>query len=232
MGVPERDPFGPSPREKLLQQKLQEETDRNSELISQLTALKERNIRLESESRMDSLCNCGNRARLERDLYPSIEKTMARANAQIINDHERVEKDINYCLLFIDVDKFKEINDTRGHEIGDKVLQRIAKLFKDLTQGQDEVIRLGGDEFVIVVRSDVKGGISVAKRLLEAVQIINEELGVHIGFSIGIKEVLKTDANMAEVMKAADNAMYQAKKGGGQGYEVFKTISPAEKRVE
>ncbi|PIE60225.1 MAG: hypothetical protein CSA31_03155, partial [Desulfobulbus propionicus] len=122
------------------------------------------------------------------------------------------------CLLFIDLDRFKPINDTYGHGIGDMVLVQVAQRLGSTLRSSDSVCRLGGDEFVILLEStDTPAG---AKNVAQkAIDLLNEPIEIdnhicYIGASIGIS-VFPDDCSDAESMlRHADIAMYQAKRNG------------------
>ncbi len=129
------------------------------------------------------------------------------------------------CLLFIDLDRFKPVNDTYGHEVGDKVLLQVARRLTRMLRKSDSVCRLGGDEFVILLESTdtVAGAEHVARR---AIEMLNVPISVDghlcsIGASIGIS-VFPNDCSDADTMlRHADIAMYQAKKKGRNRYQLF-----------
>lgn len=131
------------------------------------------------------------------------------------------------CLLFIDLDRFKPINDNYGHAVGDKVLLQVAHRLKKMLRASDSVCRLGGDEFVILLEStdSVEGAMYVAERTIE---ILNEPMLVEghrcsIGASIGIS-IFPEDCEDANTMlQHADIAMYEAKK---KGRNCFQRYSP------
>lgn len=124
----------------------------------------------------------------------------------------------NICLLFIDLDRFKPINDKYGHAVGDKVLLQVAERLKKMLRASDSVCRLGGDEFVILLESTptMEGAEYVAQRTID---ILNEPIEVDghqcsIGASIGIS-IYPDDCHEADTMlQHADIAMYEAKKRG------------------
>jgi len=122
----------------------------------------------------------------------------------------------NFVLLYIDLDKFKTINDTKGHAFGDEVLKEVALRLKQSIRNSDTVARIGGDEFVILLeeianRDDVFKMVKALKKTLSRIFIINndEELTIHcsIGVSFYPDEGNTTDALLA----AADKAMYKVK---------------------
>jgi len=130
------------------------------------------------------------------------------------------------AVFFLDVDNFKDINDTLGHEAGDEVLETIAARF-DSQLRQGEVIgRMGGDEFVVLVESKVSDDsiAAVAKRLraaaAEPVRVMGEEGPlVHLTISIGVAHGLPDNAN--ELFREADMALYQAKLAGRDAWVSF-----------
>lgn len=129
------------------------------------------------------------------------------------------------CLLFIDLDRFKPINDNYGHAVGDKVLLQVAARLKKMLRASDSVCRLGGDEFVILLEStdSVDGARYVAEKTIE---ILNEPMHVEghkcsIGASIGIS-IFPEDCEDANTMlQHADIAMYEAKKKGRNCFERY-----------
>jgi diguanylate cyclase (GGDEF)-like protein len=129
------------------------------------------------------------------------------------------------ALLFVDIDHFKQINDSMGHAAGDALLQEVARRIRAAVRPDDTVSRLGGDEFVALL-PHVEGpsdAAAVAERVLEA---CSEAVGVDasalaISFSIGIS-VYPDDAFDAEsLLRNADTAMYEAKMQGRNGYRFF-----------
>lgn len=139
---------------------------------------------------------------------------------------ERLAADsaVNLCaLLFIDLDRFKPINDAHGHDTGDAVLAAIAARLKQALRGTDLLARVGGDEFAILLEGVSESGArSVAGKLLQAMLPPFAELSApnQVGLSLGIC-LFKSGAPMpAEVLVAADQAMYRAKRRGGGQFEL------------
>jgi diguanylate cyclase (GGDEF)-like protein/PAS domain S-box-containing protein len=135
------------------------------------------------------------------------------------------------ALLFLDLDGFKQINDSLGHAAGDKLLQSIAKRLVDCVRGADTVSRQGGDEFVVLL-SDVErsadAGVT-ASRMLQAVAephaIDHHEVSVTA--SIGVSVYPDDGKDTETLIKNADTAMYWAKENGRQSYEFFKSTMNA-----
>jgi len=122
------------------------------------------------------------------------------------------------AILMLDLDHFKEVNDTLGHERGDEVLVELARRFTTELRDCDTVARLGGDEFAILLTTDasVKGTRGVAERVA---RITEEAIGlgdieVRVGASIGAARHPDHGADVTELLRRADSAMYRAKKSG------------------
>ncbi len=129
-------------------------------------------------------------------------------------------------VLFIDLDGFKAVNDTYGHEKGDVVLKTVAERLPKIVRANDICFRFGGDEFVVLLR-DVKDRLHpclVARRLIHSVsQVISldESASAKVGASIGIASFPFDGKDMEELLKNADEAMYRAKKLGKNNYQLF-----------
>lgn len=129
------------------------------------------------------------------------------------------------ALLFIDLDRFKEVNDTLGHSCGDQLLQVIAERLEASLRSSDTVARLGGDEFVVLLEgiADREGVAEVAEKLLEAlsqpVQLGDRE--VYTGGSIGISLFPSDGEDVDTLFKNADTAMYHAKEGGRNTFRFY-----------
>lgn len=131
----------------------------------------------------------------------------------------------NISLLFIDLDGFKEINDTYGHDVGDWLLKEVSNKLLACMRDGDTVARLGGDEFVVVLLdSSQKQSEIVAERILEKVcQPYAKEKNVSfntVSASIGIAQYPEHANDINELMSAADTAMYAAKKSGKSRYYI------------
>ena len=129
-----------------------------------------------------------------------------------------------FCLLFIDLDHFKKINDTMGHLIGDKLLQQVAQRLGSVARSNDLIFRFGGDEFVIILNNShtQKTVLQVAERILEQLQraFLIDDGHYRIGASIGAAIVKEGPIPCSEILRNADIAMYEAKKLG-RGQVVF-----------
>ena len=131
-------------------------------------------------------------------------------------------------VVFLDLDRFKHINDTRGHETGDKLLQEVAGRLKACVRESDVVIRMGGDEFVVVFRN-VKSYDEVtlgAKRINDCLNkpIVIDQHPLQTTGSVGVSLFPRDGADMGELLKHSDTAMYQAKDRGRNNVQMFSQI--------
>ena len=166
------------------------------------------------------------------------EETKAQARVQYLSQHDpltglpnrsrlrdyleqnlaSLRSDSTLTLLYIDLDRFKPVNDTLGHAAGDEVLMGVASRLRERTRDGDLVARLGGDEFVVALhRMSEDGGIDrLCNRIIEALSapFIYEDQQISIGASIGVA-LAPDDASQAnELLRCADIALYQAKDAG------------------
>ena len=124
----------------------------------------------------------------------------------------------NPALMFVDLDNFKEVNDTWGHDVGDRVLEKVAGRLKGVLREHDVLARLGGDEFVVLVQNIDRRehAVRVAEKLLtagqEPVDVGGQTLSITL--SIGVSLYPDHGSDQKALMKAADLAMYQAKERG------------------
>lgn len=138
----------------------------------------------------------------------------------------------NSCgaLLFIDLDNFKTLNDTRGHDVGDQLLKKVGERLRAMIRAEDTVARQGGDEFVVLLcdlghtsTEAAKSAESIANKLLVEVSRVYHVDGVdyHCSISIGIAIFQGRSTSLAELMKQSDLAMYRAKASGGNAVRLF-----------
>jgi diguanylate cyclase (GGDEF)-like protein len=134
-----------------------------------------------------------------------------------------------FSVLTLDLNKFKNVNDTLGHPIGDELLKQVGDRLKQSVRATDVVARLGGDEFAIL-QSDVgidqrEAAISLSLRIDETLSLPFELNGnaVNIGTSIGIALAPKHGAETSDLLRKADLALYDAKSGGGRRFAFFKS---------
>lgn len=176
------------------------------ELFTDLTNLLAHNIRvqeLEKLALLDTLTQLANRSYLEREIEARFEE-MKRIG-------------ILFAILFIDIDHFKMVNDTYGHDVGDKVLQFVAKTLVSNSRPFDLFGRWGGEEFIGVVRNiDAEGLILLGNRmrmLIENSYLLHENKKLSVNVSIGATLVRPTDS-CESIIKRADNLLYESKSQG------------------
>jgi two-component system cell cycle response regulator len=130
-------------------------------------------------------------------------------------------------LMLLDLDRFKAVNDTFGHDMGDELLKAVTERFKTCVREVDTVARMGGDEFTIILEgvSSEQNILVVAKRITESIAAPFELKGHHIsvGVSIGITIYPHDDHPVDELLKHADMAMYRAKQQGGSAFHLHET---------
>lgn len=177
-----------------------------------ITAHKLLEIQLDNLAHFDALTNLPNRTLLEDRLK------LALAYAK------REKKML--AVMFLDLDLFKEVNDSYGHEVGDSVLKQVALRLSACVRESDTVARLGGDEFIILLPMiDAEGDASlVANKIVEAIEqpIYATQTNLHVTASIGIAMYPQHGMNEKLLMLNADKAMYEAKKSGKNQAKLFK----------
>jgi diguanylate cyclase (GGDEF)-like protein len=123
------------------------------------------------------------------------------------------------CVLMLDIDHFKKVNDTWGHAVGDKVIRQVASIIREICRVVDNVGRIGGEEFAVLLsQTDIEGALIVAERLRETVAgcaiplADGQTMGVSI--SIGLAAMTQADGDLSHLLGRADAALYEAKKLG------------------
>jgi diguanylate cyclase (GGDEF)-like protein/PAS domain S-box-containing protein len=181
-------------------------------IYSDISEQKKTETKLNILAHYDLLTNLPNRALFQDSLKNAISKAK-RSNGKI-------------ALMFIDLDNFKMINDTLGHDYGDLLLIEVAKRVKAVLRTEDTVSRLGGDEFTVILEDiqDTSYPSVVAQKIIDTLSEpiqLKDEMG-YIGASVGIA-IFPDDADTIETLiKNADMAMYTAKNGGKNVYKYFK----------
>jgi len=166
---------------------------------------------LQHQAHHDALTGLPNRFLFSDRLEQSIEK--AKRHNSVV------------ALFFIDLDHFKEINDSLGHEVGDKVLQEATLRLQTSIRDEDTLARLGGDEFTVLLE-DLKQGqnaSNIAKKILENLEkpIYIDEHELYISSSIGISLYPDDGVTAQDLLKFADSAMYKAKDEGRNNYQFY-----------
>jgi len=138
-----------------------------------------------------------------------------RLESTLIAAHKGKER---YVLMYIDLDRFKLVNDAGGHAIGDRLLKQVASLIKRIARRRDVFARLGGDEFgLIVEHCSIEAAQGIAQKICEEIDAFRFQHGdqfLHIGASIGLVQVDERWPTVASLLRAADSACYAAKEAG------------------
>jgi len=149
--------------------------------------------------------------------------------------HDRLEQGVinaarhqtGFAFMFIDLDRFKTINDSLGHQVGDELLKRVAARLTACVRASDTVARLGGDEFAVILENleddDDEGAQQVAEKMIAAMgaPMLIENQHLNTSCSIGISLYPVDGKDSATLMKNADVAMYYAKEKGRNNYQFF-----------
>jgi diguanylate cyclase (GGDEF)-like protein/PAS domain S-box-containing protein len=198
----------------------------DGKVVSLLSFVQDVSSRIQAEERLqymatrDALTGLPNRLMLHERLTHAI--TQARRSGRRVG------------VLFIDLDRFKNVNDTLGHRIGDELLKHVTRALADALRESDLLARLGGDEFMVIVEDfdepQVLG--RIAQKLLEAISqpFRIEEHDIYVTSSIGISVFPDDSDDPDELMKHADVAMYRSKELGRNTYQ-FLDADLAERRL-
>jgi diguanylate cyclase (GGDEF)-like protein len=176
--------------------------------------LLEKQQRLDHLAHHDPLTGLPNRLFLAARLPDAIAATQTRGTS--------------LAVLFLDLDRFKHVNDTRGHETGDKLLQEVARRIRGAVRSSDLVVRMGGDEFVVVleqVRSaeqvhETAGRITAAL----AAPVVIDGRPLVTTASIGVSVFPRDGGDAGSLLRHSDTAMYQAKERGRNNFQVFSPV--------
>ncbi|MCW8936228.1 MAG: diguanylate cyclase [Gammaproteobacteria bacterium] len=182
-------------------------------IFSDLTTQEHIRDRLKNLAYFDSLTTLPNRALF----YDRFDNALERVR--------RTKKRL--ALLFLDLNGFKQINDTLGHRAGDLLLKAVAKRLKDILREEDTVARLGGDEFTIII-SDIDqfdGAINVVEKIIDIFSMPFEIDGTFCesSTSIGVSIYPEHGETCDALIQCADKAMYQSKKQGNNKYKIYDT---------
>ncbi|WP_295471593.1 EAL domain-containing protein [uncultured Pseudomonas sp.] len=188
-------------------------TEQKGMVLSILDMSVERDLyrQLEQQAVTDALTGLLNR----RGLFKAVDSMLPR--------NERAGKCL--AVLYLDLDGFKRINDSLGHESGDQVLLWVAGQLRECMRPYDVLARIGGDEFVVVIEGleHAEQAAKVAEKLIERVSVRRHVDGVDVtlGVSIGISTHPACGAQLDDLLRVADTAMYEAKRAGRQQYRFY-----------
>ena len=165
----------------------------------------------------------------ELALYDTLTKLPNRALFMIEFNNElnrAVRYDAKIALLFIDLDGFKVVNDTYGHQIGDELLKEVADRITSRIRNSDSVSRLGGDEFTVIL-NDIEDGakaVDIAQEIIENIgkDIVLHHKVIHVGASVGVSMYPENSRDMSTLIKQADEMMYVSKENGKNRVTLYK----------
>ncbi len=176
--------------------------------------LLEKQQRLDRLAHHDQLTGLPNRLFLADHLPAAIEEARRRK--------------VTLAVLFIDLDRFKHVNDTHGHEVGDKLLQAVAQRITEAVRSEDVVVRMGGDEFVVVLNV-----VKNTNQVHETASRITSALGAPLEIdgkplvttaSVGVSMFPRDGEDVGALLRHSDTAMYQAKERGRNNFQVFSPV--------
>jgi diguanylate cyclase (GGDEF)-like protein/PAS domain S-box-containing protein len=181
-------------------------------LLSDITLLKEHQSELERIAHFDALTNLPNRILLSDRLQQAMNQ-VTRSGQQL-------------AVAYLDIDGFKSVNDTYGHDVGDQLLIALARRMKEALREEDSLARMGGDEFVAVLidLDNVTVSLPMLTRLLAAASqpVSLDDLTLQVSASLGVTFYPQTEVLDADqLLRQADQAMYQAKLAGKNRYHLF-----------
>ncbi|WP_161937489.1 diguanylate cyclase domain-containing protein [Alkalithermobacter thermoalcaliphilus] len=170
-------------------------------ILTDITEIKNAQEKLKKMAYYDSLTSLPNRVLFYKNLNNSIKRAQ--------------KHNTKFALLFLDIDRFKIVNDTLGHEMGDKLLVEVSKRFKENIKIEDAVYRLGGDEFTIIL-DDINDESSVKDIAINLIMDISlpfyiDNNEVRVGLSIGIAIYPTDDTTIEGLIRKADAALYEVK---------------------
>jgi len=200
------DQIAPHEAEQTVANGIDSHDEDNAVLLAQI---KEQGLQLQRLARFDHLTELPNRLQFDETL----QKVMSASRR-----HQHI-----FSLMIIDLDGFKKINDSFGHQVGDQLLHAVAKRFEARMRKEDFIARIGGDEFAVIIselKNEYSAGI-VANKLIQSLMLpINIDDAAHsVGASIGIACFPTSGREVNDLTASADFAMYRAKELGGSRYQ-------------
>lgn len=148
----------------------------------------------------------------------------------------RAVDDVTHVLLYLDLDQFKVVNDTCGHQAGDRLLKQVTTLLQSRVRGRDTIARLGGDEFAVLLQDcNAERAAGIADSLRQAIRdfrFVWQDGALNIGVSIGIVEITRDSESITSVMSAADVACYAAKDSGRNRVHMYQHGTAPERHRE
>jgi diguanylate cyclase (GGDEF)-like protein len=184
-------------------EEIKKEHDEITLLKKKIEALENQLKEVKKEAKTDDLTNMLNKKALNEEL---------EKQEQFFKRHGR-----NYSIIFFDIDHFKNVNDTYGHDAGDVILKSVGLLLNRYSRDIDIVGRFGGEEFVIIAPETDKEGARVfaekIRKIIAKTKFMYKKTRINITISAGVAERKETNSK-EETLKLADERLYKAKKGG------------------
>lgn len=185
--------------------------------------LRQTQDKLHKQASVDTLTGLFNRNKIMQLLTDETERL------ELIHTEDKIKhfpkQQTSYCLIMLDVDHFKSINDNHGHPAGDKVLRIIAQTIKQVIREGDQVGRYGGEEFLLILpETALKSAQTLAERIRSAIENLNiyvDQKEIPVTASLGIATKYPEEFNYEGVLKRADDALYQAKNLGRNRVELI-----------
>jgi diguanylate cyclase (GGDEF)-like protein len=180
-------------------------------LVEDVTQRRASELRVEHLARQDDLTGLWNRSFYRERLENAVARSRTDAST--------------FAVMVIDLDRFKQVNDSLGHPVGDKLLKRVSERLREMASPEDVVARLGGDEFTIL---KFAGRESAGEFAAQAVEMLSEPYHIDgakliIGASVGVAIMPDDGANANDLMKTADMALYAAKDAGRGAYRFYES---------
>lgn len=183
-------------------------------VFTDISDIKKSEKKVYHSANYDSLTNLPNRTYFNKELE-AILKDADKENYQV-------------ALYFIDIDKFKDVNDTYGHNVGDKMLINVSKRLLNSIRENDIIARIGGDEFILIAKNikneeNVKQlAANLKKKIKEPMEVDNQIF--HVGLSMGVAIYPQHGNSSEELLKNADIAMYEVKKSTRDDFKIYDTL--------
>ena len=175
-------------------------------ILSDITEYKAKEKKLQELASLDPLTKLYNR------------RHFSKVANQLLHLAKRHEESL--CVLMLDIDDFKNVNDTYGHKVGDDALIELAKMLLSVSRESDVVARFGGEEFVLLLpKTDIKGAFIIAEKIRKKVQelkvAVDDKDVISVTISLGVSEInIKEESDIEEGIQRADSALYNSKRSG------------------
>ncbi|WP_321311871.1 ammonium transporter [Halarcobacter sp.] len=198
-----------------VQKKVYEERDTEVGIVARFF-----NILLENLREQNSKLSTSNKNLHKKAFFDTLTKVLNRAGL-----FERINKNFlskEYCVAIIDIDKFKSINDTFGHDIGDSVLKELSSLISSKVRTDDLFARWGGEEFVLILdTNNLAIAQSISEKIRKEVESFHFTKVKNVTVSMGVSSFRNNEQEFDDVLKNADKALYEAKESGRNRVHVF-----------